>query len=166
MSVQQVQAGYPAVLAVRLLDSASNPVTGVAYTALTVRYRKHGGAWTSKAVQSAEWTEGPEGRYLLSFSASELDTSGRFVFRVWAPSADVMTGDIDVVEDWAQIVDMLTDLLNGLNTKVGRGDVALMKHQQDDAIGAMNVKVDAAMKDIARINTQLTILLQKLDSLP
>ena len=166
MSIQQVQTGYPATMAVRLLDGADAPVMGVAYTALTVRYQKQGGAWTVKVVQPAEWVEGPEGRYMLSFSASELDTVGRFVFRVEAAGATTVTGDIDVVTDWATVVEMLTALLNGLNTKVSRSDAATVKHQQDDAVGVLNGHVDSILNDVSRINSQLSVILYKMKSLP
>lgn len=166
MSIQQVQTGYPATLAVRLLDGSNEPVMGVAYSALTVIYKKQGGAWVTKTVQEAEWVEGPEGRYMLSFSAAELDTVGRFVFRVAAAGATTVTGDIDVVTDWATVVDMLTALLNGLNTKISRSDAATIKHQQDDAVGTLNGRVDSILNDVSRINSQLSVILYKMKSLP
>lgn len=165
MSVQQVQIGYSAQLAVRLLDVGSNPVTGVPYTALTVTYKKQGGSWTSKSVIVSEWSEGPEGRYMLIFSAAELDTEGRFTFRVSASGADIFTGDVDVVADWATVVDMLTGLLNGLNTKVATEQVETYKQEQDEALQDLDKRYNRAMEQIGLLQTQLATLSKKVAGL-
>jgi hypothetical protein len=165
MSIQQVQIGYSASLAVRLLDGSDDPVMGITYDQLTVRYKKQGGSWTVKSVQVAEWTEGADGRYMLVFSAEELDTEGKFVFLVEAPGATTMTGDIDIVLDWATTVDMLTTLLNGLASKVTSSSASLAKQQQDEAIEALNDRVDTVSSTISWIKDQLTVILTKLKTL-
>jgi hypothetical protein len=166
MSIQQVQKDYAAQLAVRLFDMGSNPVTGVPYTALTVSYKKQGGVWATKSVLVSDWVEGPDGRYTLLFSSVELDTEGRFTFRVSASGADIFTGDIDVVADWATVVDMLEALLNGLASKVSTQQIETYKQQQDEDLQDLDARYNRTLEQITVLKTQIATLTQKVAELP
>jgi hypothetical protein len=149
-----------------MLDASSNPVTGILYSDVTVTYKKQGGSsWSTKTVQSSDWSAGPDGRYLLVFSEDELDTDGRFVFRVAESGSDTFTGDIDLVSDWATEVAMLTDLINGLSGKVSSDAAAEAKRQLDQAIAAITAKHDEYNREIAHLQRQAAALLRKVDSL-
>lgn len=162
MGVQAVQKDLANSLAVRLLDSSNNPVTGVAHTTLTVIYKKQGGAWATKSVLAAEWSEGPDGRYALVFSGAELNTEGRFVFRVSAAGADTFTGDVDVVAEWASLESMMLDLLNALGTKASVESVADATKELDINVVEINSCCEELNKKIERLEAQAAILLRKL----
>jgi len=166
MSVQQIQSGYAAQLVVRLLDASGDPVLAVPATSVTAQYKKQGDtSWTSKSVSAGEWAAGPDGRYTLLFSASELDTEGRFVYRVDAPSADTFTGDIDIVADWATVVDQLEALLNGLAQKVSTGAVDQTKREQDEALQNLDQRVSSVLSKLQLLQAQAAVMRKKIDSL-
>jgi hypothetical protein len=166
MSIHQIQTGYADSLNVRLLDSNGDPVTGVAFGALTVTYKKQGdGSWTTKSVIAEEWSEGPMGRYTLLFSAAELDTEGRFVFRVAASGAETYIGDVDILDGWVTAEGMLEDLINSLGTKVSSESVSVYKKEQDEVIQTVNAKIERVRRDIERINVSMAAARRKLDSL-
>lgn len=158
MSVQRVQIDQASNLVVRLLDVADDPVTGVAYGDITVLYKKHGGSWAAKTVAITDWVEYAEGRYTLTFSDTELDTEGRFVYRVAAPLSVAFTGDVDVVDADATIDDTLEKLLNKLTTKVSVSDVKASKRIQDEAIEDLNSRCDSMDEDLRRLTTLLETL--------
>lgn len=166
MSVQQVQKGYISGLAVRMLDVSGDPVLSIAYGDITVTYKKQGDtSWTVKVVLSPEWVTGPDGRYFLTFSAAELDTNGRFYFRVAESGSDTFTGDIDVVEDWATLMDVMQDLINGLSTKVPTAAVKTSKKEQDEAVQKLNIIYNQAQVDISRLQAAMAAVKRKLDGL-
>jgi hypothetical protein len=166
MSVQQIQVDYAAQLVVRLLDSAGDPVLSVPAASVTAEYKKQGDtSWTPKTVTAGEWSAGPDGRYLLLFSASELDTEGRFIYRVDAPGADTFTGDLDIVADWATVVEQLEDLINGLAQKVSTDAVDQTKREQDEALQNMDQRVTEANRRLALLQAQAAVMRKKIDSL-
>jgi len=158
MSIQQIQKSQASELAVRLFDGADTPVTGVAVGDITVLYLKQAGAWTNKPMLATEWEEGPEGRYSLTFTAAELDTEGRFTFRVNTASADTFTGDVNVVDTDATINAKLVQLLNALSTKVSSSSVKEAKMLQDLAINALNKRCDASEAELKRIQSVVSVL--------
>lgn len=159
MPIQTIQQSEATALVVRLLDGSGDPVTGVAYTAITATYKKQGDTtYTTKTVQAAHWAEGPEGRYTLIFTSSELDTVGRFLYRVVAAGADVFTGDVDIVEDWADVVSMMESLLNQLGTKVSQESLVTAKLTQDSTIASMGTAVEQLRLEIEVIERQLNAL--------
>ena len=162
MGVQAVQKDLATSLAVRLLDGSNAAVTGVVYSALTVIYKKQGGPWTAKTVLSAEWSEGPDGRYTLIFKASELDTTGRFVFRVTATGAEVFTGDFDVVEDWASLEAMLLDLFNALGLKASTSSVSASLKEVDETLVGLNACCADLNLKAGRLEAQAAALRRKL----
>lgn len=166
MSVQQLQTGYAASLVVRLLDATGDPVLGVPFSAITAIYKKQGDTtWTTKAVLSSDWSAGPEGRYLLSFSALELGTDGRFTYRVLHASADTFTGDIDLVEDWADVEAQLVALLDGLSGKVSTEAIKTIKKEQDLALITLDQKVIASNTKIQSLQAQVAAMKRMVDSL-
>lgn len=166
MSVQQVQTGYAAQLVVRLLDASDNPVLSVPASSVTAKYKKQGDtSWTSKTVSAGEWASGPDGRYLLLFSSSELDTEGRFTYRVLVSGADTFTGDVDLVADWATVVDQLEDLINGLSGKVSTDAIEQTKREQDEALQSLDQRVTTVLKKISLLQAQAAVMRRKIDSL-
>jgi outer membrane murein-binding lipoprotein Lpp len=166
MSIHQIQVGYADSLNVRLLDTNGDPVTGVAFSAITVTYKKQGDtSWNNKSVLSEHWTEGAVGRYTLLFTAAELDTSGKFVFRVAAAGAETYIGDLDILDGWATIEVLLTDLINGLSSKVSTSSVAQYKKAQDETIQTVNAKIEQVSRDIERLNASIAAARRKLDGL-
>jgi ElaB/YqjD/DUF883 family membrane-anchored ribosome-binding protein len=166
MSVQQIQTGYTAQLIVRLLDSSDNPVLLVPASSVTAKYKKQGAtAWTAKTVSAGEWSAGPDGRYMLLFSSAELDTDGRFVYRVSAAGADIFTGDIDLVSDWATIVDQLEALINALAGKVSTDAVNQIKREQDEALQNLDGRVSAANDKLRLLQAQAAVMRKKIDQL-
>lgn len=166
MSVQQVQTDYAAQLVVRLLDASGDPVLSVPAASVTARYKKQGDtSWTSKSVSAGEWEAGPEGRYLLLFSSSELDTEGKFIYQVEVTGAETFTGDIDLVADWATVVDQLEALINGLSTKVSTASVDQTKQEQDEALQNLNQRVATANDKIRLLQAQAAVMRKKIDSL-
>lgn len=165
MSVQQVQKDYASQLVVRLLDASGDPVLGVAFSALTVTYKKQGdGSWSSKTVLTTDWQAGPNGRYFLLFSGSELSRDGRFHFRVAASGADTFTGDVDVVEDWATVEAMLVSLINGLSGKVTTASVKAYKQTQDQAIQDTNNRVGNLEEDFIRVERMIAAIHRKINA--
>jgi hypothetical protein len=164
MGVQSVQKDAAIQLAVRLLDSGDDPVVGVAFGDVTAQYKKQGdSSWTSKTVLTTDWTEVSDGRYLLLFSGTQLDTAGKFVFRVDATGAETFTGDVDVVEDWDTLVDMLTDLLNGLSAKVAVEDIKTSKRQQDETIEAVNETLSSIEDQVKVLEAKFQALYRKVN---
>lgn len=73
--------GQVANVAVRLLDGSGNPVTGVLYSGVTVKYAKAGAtSFSTKVLASADWTELGYGIYVLNFSPTDMSTLGTFVY--------------------------------------------------------------------------------------
>lgn len=57
--------------------------TGIAYTSVTVEYLKAGdSSFTEKTLASEDWIELGNGIYDVKFTASELDTKGKFIWNV------------------------------------------------------------------------------------
>jgi len=165
MSVQALQQNATAQLVVRLVDGSGDAVVSVAFGDVTTQYKKQGDAgWTSKSVLITDWEEISDGRYLLLFSAAELDTEGKFLYQVTASGAQTFTGDVDVVEDWATTVNMLTALLNGLSTKVSTDSIVASKKLQDEAIAAADDRVDVVNDQLVIMERKYQSLLNKLNS--
>lgn len=158
MSIQQIQSSQSSELAVRLFDAADTPVTGVAAGDITVLYKKQAAVWANKAVTPAEWYEGPEGRYELTFTAADLDTEGRFTFRVATAGADTFTGDVNIVDVDASLNAKLVQLLNALSTKVSSSSVKEAKMLQDLSINALNKRCAASEVELQRMQTVVSVL--------
>ncbi len=75
------------------------PVTGLAYTDVTVSYQKVGGILTTKSLSASDWTEVGVGLYDLSFTVVECDTSGDFCYTVLASGTVQYVGLVQL-DDW------------------------------------------------------------------
>lgn len=63
------------------LTESGTPVTGVLYSAITVKYKKYAQtSFTTRTLVSADWTELGNGYYLLVWESAFLNILGPFVF--------------------------------------------------------------------------------------
>lgn len=87
-----------------LTDSEGIPVTNVAYSAVTVRYKKsNSSTFTVKTILNADFTNNGEGVYEIQFTSSELDTLGSFVFTVAGSGFVQYTGLVNVVPESSDV---------------------------------------------------------------
>jgi hypothetical protein len=81
-----------AKLPVMMRDSSGNPVTGLADTDVVVKYQKQNGSLTTKTMSPSNWTEVGQGKYDISFTATELNTEGDFFYPVTGTGAEQFSG--------------------------------------------------------------------------
>lgn len=85
---QQVTQNVIANIVV-ILTKDNVPVTGIVYSAVTVKYRKEGGSsFTTKSIGATDFAEIGSGVYTIKFTAAELNTVGSFVITVTSASID------------------------------------------------------------------------------
>lgn len=87
---------------VTLADANGNPVTGKAFSAMTVYLQKQGGASVQKALVLADWVEidatNFPGVYDLRLSIADTDTAGFLKYAAATAGAEVFVGILEVVE--------------------------------------------------------------------
>jgi hypothetical protein len=142
-----------------MLDTSGDPVYAIAYGDVTVTYKKFGdAAWSVKTVGINDWSAQAAGRYLLLFSADELDTDGTFVFRVAESGSDTFTGDFDLTSNWTGTTDMMIDLLNGLSSKVSQESASTAQRLTDESIETLSLKWDEYDTEIVHLQRQIATL--------
>ncbi|MCW7072058.1 MAG: hypothetical protein OCU12_07030 [Methanophagales archaeon] len=115
------------------------PDTTVTDADVTISFRKEGEtAWSSKTA-SGNWTNVGKGVYLISWSATDLDTVGRFDFVVEHAGAINYYGSVVVS---ANLIDDVESAVDGLND-VSANDVrdAIL----DDATRFSGAHIDATV---------------------
>lgn len=81
--IESVTLGVATDIAVTLLDTATEPVNNVLFSAVTVQYRRSGQtSFTTKTLLEGQWSEVGDGIYLVTFTDGELSTPGSFRFLV------------------------------------------------------------------------------------
>jgi hypothetical protein len=81
------------------LTKVDVPATTVTYADITVKYKKNGqSVFTTKTVTPSEWVNLGNGIYTLRFTASEMDTTGDFLFTVEGPLFDNFIYDEFTIE--------------------------------------------------------------------
>lgn len=98
--MQTVTQNIEAEVVFIALDDADDVVTGLAYTDVTVEYKKYDSdVFVPKTLVSADWEEIGDGVYTILFSEDELDVAGAFVFKVEGDDIATHIEIISVISD-------------------------------------------------------------------
>jgi hypothetical protein len=144
--IQSVTKGLTTDVGVVLLDSSDNPVNGVLYTAVTVRYRKNGATYVIKPLLSGEWNEVGDGLYRLTFTATELDTAGSFRYLITGGSFSRYENDLIVVDEFLDLAAQIVDIKQQLTTKANIRDVDILFSQLELRMR----RTELTIKDLTR----------------
>lgn len=146
--IQTITQGVATEIGITLLDSSNNAVIGVLYSALTVQYRKNGGAFVNKVVTSGEWNEVGDGVYKLTFSAAELDVEGFFRILVSGSSFVTYRTDLILVNDYLTVAEQVIGIKQDLAGKVNIADAVTLFEQ-------VEVRLKTAEQRVADLETRL-----------
>ena len=92
--------GVAAKLPVYLRDANGDPVTGVVFGDVTVKYRKYGAtSLTTKTIITTDWGEVGNGLYDLSFTAAEFNTLKDFTWVAIEASSKQWTGFGQIISE-------------------------------------------------------------------
>ncbi|NIQ78490.1 MAG: hypothetical protein GTN93_10430 [Anaerolineae bacterium] len=157
--IQTLTNGITTDLGVTLLDASDVAVTGVAFGAVTVEYKKNGDtAFTGKTVLSGDWTEVGGGLYRLTFAGSELDRDGTFLYKVTGASWDRYENTVIVQTDYLDLAAQIVEIKQLLALKTNITDADALFSQLEIRISELEAAIDDFKLRLDHAEAQLAAL--------
>jgi len=157
--IHTLTEGVTTEVGVLLLDASDAPVAGVLFGAITVTFRKNGAAsFAAKSVLAGEWNEVGDGLYRLTFTSSELDTSGSFRYLVEGGTFDRHENDVVIVDSFQSLATQIVDIRQTLATKVNIRDADILFSQLELRISELEKRMVDAQNRLLRIESTIASL--------
>lgn len=112
-----------------LVDGVTR-ATGLAYSDVTVKLRKAGGAGSSKSMTSLNWVEDADGHYIFTGTASDSDTFGQLTIDISASGILPYSEEHQIVEEVRDGQDIVTFTLNLSGSPVAGASVWVTKDEE------------------------------------
>lgn len=157
--IQTLTEGVTTEVGILLLDASDAPVAGVLFGAVTITFRKNGAAsFTTKSVLSGEWNEVGDGLYRLTFTSTELDTSGSFRYLVTGTGFERHENDAIIVDSFQSLATQIVDIRQTLATKVNIRDADILFSQLELRINDLEKRMEDAQNRLLRIESTIASL--------
>ena len=130
-------------LPVYLKDANGDPVTGVVFGDVAVKYMKYGDiSLTTKVIVTADWKEIGNGLYSLSFTAAEFNTLKDFTWVVTNASSKQWTGFGQIISEEKSVT---VATINGMDSNID--DTLLELAQIESDIADVQTDTTAILAD-------------------
>lgn len=157
--IQTLTEGVTTEVGVLLLNASDAPVTGVLFGDATVTFRKNGASsFSTKSLLSGEWNEVGDGLYRLTFTSTELDTSGSFRYLVDGASFERHENDVTIVDQFQSLATQIIDIRQTLATKVNIRDADILFSQLELRIVDLERRMSDAQTRLLRIESTINAL--------
>lgn len=142
-------------------------LTGLVHGDISLYYKKYGDtSWATKTLNAANWREDSGGMYYITFTASETDTYGRFVYYVRYDATNDYGTNIVLITDWETEASQLQDIYDLLAAKVNKSDILDRERRLDQQVDYL-AKDRAALQEIlTQLQLQVSGLRYRIAQLP
>ena len=149
---------------VLLLTSLGSSIVGAVAGDITFYFKKNGASsWTSKTLNASTWRESGSGIYYVTFSASDTDTYGTFLWR--ATHASGYAADVAEITDYATEAALLQDIYDLIATKANKSDISDRERALDNQLDALAKAYSSQSDAISHLQMQIAALKARIAAL-